>query len=185
MAEFVDGVFQLLRGQVRELKGGRSKGHEPVGMLADPGCEAFVVQAHNIGGQIPVGLVPPIAVDAQGLVVDAAFVHGVQAIGSEGLPGGKPDVRKIRILQNVGDLRKDAVRVYVHGGGALRTDKNLSSGGLGEGPRIRCEQQRAGGTARRRQKLSAICHGELLSGSFRGHWRPLCSDRDSCARPSV
>ena len=132
MAEFVHGVFQLLRGQVRELQGGRGQGDKPVGMFSHPRGKSFVVDTDDVRCQIPVGSIPPIPVDAQSLVVDAAFVHVLQAVRAEGLPGGKTDVRKIRLLQNVGDLRKDAMRVNVHCSGPPGADVDLASRGLGE-----------------------------------------------------
>ena len=71
------------------------------------------------------------------------WFHVLQAVRPEGLPGGEADIGKLRVPQNVGDFRKDAVRVHVHRGGPPGTDVDLAPGGLGERPRQRREQYRA------------------------------------------
>lgn len=73
-SQILDGVLDLFRRQIRELKGGGSEGDEAVGVGGAPLREALVLHLHDFGGQVTLGGVPPEGVDVERLQVDAALV---------------------------------------------------------------------------------------------------------------
>ena len=98
--------------------------------------------------------------------------------GPRACQAAKPTVRKVRPLQYVRDLGKYTVCVNVHCGGPLGADVDLATGCLSERP---CNRRKENGACRpacRLQKISAICHGELLLGIRRDQRLPGTATAD-------
>ena len=105
-------------------------------------------------GEIAVGRVPPIAVDAERLQVDALLVHRLQTRRSENAvaPTAAARVRQLRAFDDVSHVN-DAVTVHVDHFDALASDHHFAT---------RCRRSLdvdAGrGTGERRDEFSAIRH---------------------------
>ena len=112
-AEPLDPVLELLGRQIGMLQGDRRHRDEAIGVCRHPLRESLVLRPHDPAREVAIGRVPPVAVDAQRLDVDALLIHDLQTLRAEDVrPGTAAHACQRRALDDVlhGD---DAVRVHV------------------------------------------------------------------------
>src|SRR5262245_60364200 len=87
--ETSDRILQYLGSQFRELKRNRRHRDVAAGVLLHPLRQSLVLRVAN-GARKPLVLdaVPPEAVDAQGLNIEALLVHGQDALVQAGIASG-------------------------------------------------------------------------------------------------
>ena len=75
-------MFELLRSQIGKLQRGRGECDKAIGVLLTPGSEAFILHLDDFGGEVAIGGVPPVAIDAERLNVNSTLIHFREAIRS-------------------------------------------------------------------------------------------------------
>ena len=126
----LDGFVQLLGRQIRMLQRDRRQPDEAIRMRRTPGRQFFVLQRDDLAGQVAIRPVPP-RVDADRLNIDALLVHVPQTLGSQDeIPAAEQvleGARERRVLDDVLDLRNEAVTVHVHHLDATPPDGDLAA----------------------------------------------------------
>ncbi len=121
--EGLDGVLDLFGGEVGILQGGGGKGDEPIGLRGAELDQCLVLHPDQFGCCIALGSVPE-GIDAERLDIDASLVHLRQAVAEI----GPQQTRRFQwVIDQVGRLRDNAVRVYVNGLNAPATDGDLAA----------------------------------------------------------
>ena len=161
-AKALHRVLQLLGGEIGMLQCDRGKGDEAIGMRRHPFRQPLVLRLHDPFREIALRGVPPVAVDAQRLDVDALLIHYLQPRRSEhaaAATAASTGVPELRPFDDLGDV-DDAVTVDVDHLHAFPADRHLTA-------RRRSLQVDAGGRA---------CHrGDELSTSW--HKAPFFTPR--------
>src|SRR5215471_7360202 len=89
MAQVFDGMLDLCRGKIGELHRGGGQCHKPIRMFLAPIRKPVVRRAYDLVCQTTVFYgIPPVAVDAQSLKVNAAPVHLLNALHVQSPPSG-------------------------------------------------------------------------------------------------
>ena len=119
--EFLDGVLDLLRGEVRKLQRRRREANETIGMTGTELDQRLVLHFDQLFGRVALGAVPE-RVDAQRLDIDARLVHVREAV---------PDIRPKqrgrfeRVIDQLRGVGNDAVRVHIDGLDPLAGDHDF------------------------------------------------------------
>src|ERR1700720_1579992 len=79
-AETLDRILQLLGGEIGVCQRHRGEADEAVRRLAADLGELLVLQFDDLRGELALGIVPEIRIDAERLDVDALLVHHLDAI---------------------------------------------------------------------------------------------------------
>jgi len=71
----LDGILQLLGRQIGMLQRDRRERDKTIRMRHNPLREPFVLDLHDPAREVAIGLIPPVAIDAQRLNVETLLVH--------------------------------------------------------------------------------------------------------------
>ena len=184
-AQALDAVLELLRPPGRDTAASSdASADEAVGVRATPLREPLVLRLDDPIREVAVGdAVPPEAVDAQRLDVDALLVDELEAVLAQH-PGAATAglFLERRALDDRGHLGHRAVGVQVDDADTLATDADFASGdrrGLGHGAGVRQTASRHEHSRRRAgdglEEIPAIRHGLLLGA--RGARSLVCPTR--------
>jgi hypothetical protein len=160
----VHAVFELFAGEVRMLQRHRRHRHETIGVGSHPLREALVLGQHNAAGQVAIGRVPPVAVDAERLDVEPLPIHLLDALRAEDVVAAPAAVLLERRALHDLDDRDDAVAMDVDHPDASAVQRRLPSSA-----RLRERRQRTADSSHRRRacgrpdEISSARHVVLLS----------------------
>src|SRR5262245_51945472 len=104
----------------------RSERDEAIGIPSDHGGQSAILRRDNVVRQRALCRVPPIAIDAERLHIDAAPIHRLNAIGPERIAYGRRGQR--RSLDDVAD-RNHAVPMDINESDAPAVDRDAPAFG--------------------------------------------------------
>ncbi len=110
-----------MSGQIGVLQRGRREGDKAVGVAGAEFDELLVLYPDQLGGGVALGAIP-VRVDAERLDIDAGAVHLRQPVADI-----RPQEagRFERMIDDLGGVRDDAMRVHVDGLDALAGDHDF------------------------------------------------------------
>ena len=126
-AELLDGVLDLLGGELGMLQGRRREGDEAVGIGGTELDQGLVLHLDQLGRDVALGAVP-VGIDAERLDVDALRVHRGDAHAGVVHQQAR---RLERMLDQRHRLGNAAMGVHVDGLDALAVDHDLAAARMG------------------------------------------------------
>ena len=154
------------------LQGHRRQRDKAIGVCRHPLGESLVLRPDDLACEVAIGRVPPVAIDAQRLDIDALLIHELQTLRAEDVvPATASHAGQRRALDDVLH-RDDAVRVHVDHPDAAAAHHHLASCGLslkrgghgaGTAAAHHIRARRSGHD--RPEEVPAICHIGLNSVS--------------------